>query len=101
MRGFVAAELPGSLDGMQGVRGSNPLSSTPGQRPNPASAVPDRPPQAADWQQPPLPRLIRSPREPYTSGVNGVVCALSIASPWSPWLDGLVRCGQAGCCEAA
>ena len=30
----------GSLDGMQGVRGSNPLSSTPGQRPNPASAVP-------------------------------------------------------------
>jgi hypothetical protein len=28
MRGFVAAGLPGFLDGMQGVRGSNPLSST-------------------------------------------------------------------------
>jgi hypothetical protein len=29
-----------SLDGMQEVRGSNPLSSTPAQRPNPASAAP-------------------------------------------------------------
>ena len=28
-------DLPGFLDGMQGVRGSNPLSSTPGQRPSP------------------------------------------------------------------
>ena len=29
--------------GMQGVRGSNPLSSTPGQRPSPASTAPDSP----------------------------------------------------------
>jgi hypothetical protein len=29
--------------GMQGVRGSNPLSSTPGQRPDPASAAPGSP----------------------------------------------------------
>jgi hypothetical protein len=33
----------GSLDGMQGVRGSNPLSSTTGQRPDSASAVPGSP----------------------------------------------------------
>jgi hypothetical protein len=31
------------LHGMQGVRGSNPLSSTPGQRPDPASAAPGSP----------------------------------------------------------
>ena len=31
------------INGMQGVRGSNPLSSTPGHRPNPASAVPGPP----------------------------------------------------------
>jgi hypothetical protein len=29
--------------GMQGVRGSNPLSSTPGQRPSSASTVPESP----------------------------------------------------------
>jgi hypothetical protein len=28
MQGFVGADLLGFLDGMQGVRGSNPLSST-------------------------------------------------------------------------
>jgi hypothetical protein len=28
MRGFMMDDLPGSLDGMQEVRGSNPLSST-------------------------------------------------------------------------
>ena len=31
------------INGMQGVRGSNPLSSTPGQRPNPAWTVPESP----------------------------------------------------------
>src|SRR5215211_239433 len=31
------------INGMQGVRGSNPLGSTPGQRPDPASAVPGSP----------------------------------------------------------
>jgi hypothetical protein len=31
-----------SINGMQGVRGSNPLSSTPGQRPHPAS-------EASEW----------------------------------------------------
>jgi hypothetical protein len=39
MRGFVVDGLPGFLDGMQGVRGSNPLSSTPGQRPSSASTA--------------------------------------------------------------
>ena len=33
----------GSLDGMQGVRGSNPLSSTPGHRPSPPSAIRESP----------------------------------------------------------
>jgi hypothetical protein len=33
------ARWRGSLDGMQGVRGSNPLSSTPGQRPSPPSTT--------------------------------------------------------------
>ena len=33
----------GSLDGMQGVRGSNPLSSTPGQRPSPPSTARELP----------------------------------------------------------
>jgi hypothetical protein len=33
------------IDGMQGVRGSNPLSSTPGQRPDSPSAVPGSPRQ--------------------------------------------------------
>jgi hypothetical protein len=33
----------GSLDGMQGVRGSNPLSSTPGHRPSPPSTAHESP----------------------------------------------------------
>jgi hypothetical protein len=36
---------------MQGVRGSNPLSSTPGQRPSRASTAANRPPRAANRQQ--------------------------------------------------
>ena len=32
---------PRRIDGMQGVRGSNPLSSTPGHRPNPGPTVRD------------------------------------------------------------
>ena len=39
MRGFVVADLPGFLDGMQGVRGSNPLSST---RHNASTGLPHR-----------------------------------------------------------
>jgi hypothetical protein len=47
--GFAAAERQwwalwrGSLDGMQGVRGSNPLSSTPGQKPCAALTAPESP----------------------------------------------------------
>ena len=41
----------GSLDGMQGVRGSNPLSSTPGQRPPRRRPPTNRPPRAANRQQ--------------------------------------------------
>jgi len=35
--------------GMQGVRGSNPLSSTPGQRPSSASTAPDSPASGSRW----------------------------------------------------
>ena len=38
-QGFVVGAVPGSLDGMQGVRGSNPLSSTPSQRSSPPSTA--------------------------------------------------------------
>ena len=36
MQGLVVDDLLGSLDGMQGVRGSNPCSRTTGQSHNPA-----------------------------------------------------------------
>jgi hypothetical protein len=39
----------GSLDDMQGVRGSNPLSSTPGQRPCSASTAPESPASGSRW----------------------------------------------------
>jgi hypothetical protein len=44
----------GSLDGMQEVRGSNPLSSTPGQRSFPPSTARESGLRAADTQQPPV-----------------------------------------------
>jgi len=58
------------MHGMQGVRGSNPLSSTPGQRADSARPSPDRPPQAADRQQPPLRRPIRRPPRRHTGGAG-------------------------------
>src|SRR4029453_15651716 len=42
---------------MQEARGSNPLSSTPSQRPCSVSTVPNRLPRAADSQQPGMGRL--------------------------------------------
>jgi hypothetical protein len=55
----------GSLDGMQGVRGSNPLSSTPGQRPKPAPTFSESPASgsrsAASCAARPI-RLARAPR---------------------------------------
>jgi hypothetical protein len=37
------------INGMQGVRGSNPLSSTPGQRPCSASTAPESPASGSRW----------------------------------------------------
>jgi len=37
------------INGMQGVRGSNPLSSTPGQWPSSASTAPDSPASGSRW----------------------------------------------------
>jgi hypothetical protein len=45
---------------MQGVRGSNPLSSTPGQRPSSASTAPDSPASGSGWAAICVARPIRS-----------------------------------------
>ena len=48
------------VNGMQGVRGSNPLSSTPGQRPSSASTAPDSPASGSRWAAICVARPIRS-----------------------------------------
>src|SRR6266545_3864121 len=63
----LVASAPNGLStrrcyGMQEVRGSNPLSSTPGQPPNPAQNAPNPRPRAASRQQSALPDGSGRPR---------------------------------------
>jgi hypothetical protein len=70
MRGYVGADLLGFLDGMQGGRGSNPLSSNQVRGPVRRRPSPNCPPRAANRQQAVLPgRSSRAARQ----GAVGVV----------------------------
>ena len=76
-----------SINGMQGVRGSNPLSSTPGQRPSPPSTARESPASgsklAAIWPERPIQRPVGRCRRPAS-------LALSRGRP------GLTRAGGLG-----
>ena len=55
---------PRRINGMQGVRGSNPLSSTPGQRPSSASTALESPTSGSNQQQSVLPGRSGRPTRP-------------------------------------
>jgi hypothetical protein len=75
----VVGAVVGSLDGMQGVRGSNPLSSTPGQRPCSGPTVPE---SLASGSRS---AAIYAARPGPTAQGDGDTTALARAvSPWRP-----------------
>jgi hypothetical protein len=75
--------------GMQGVRGSNPLSSTPGQRPDPVSAVPGSPAPGSRSAATAVEQADPSPHRSATPAVLAGVVS------WSDLPNVITRCWEA------